>query len=71
LEQAGFRVLDPDMGRFGQATYPSGRLGSAILASAMRFLLETLSTEPVCAIRISMDGTISRQLVLDFPSLVE
>ncbi len=70
LQEAGFRVLAPDVRGFGKSTNPKGRLTIRDLARDMALLLNYLQAHPAHIVGISMGGAIALQLTLDYPNLV-
>ena len=71
IEQAGYRVIAPDVRGFGRSSYRGGGMSPSALAGDIAALLERLDTGPANVVGISMGGVIALQLVLDHPELVD
>lgn len=71
LIASGFRVIGPDFRGVGKSTYPGGKNNVRKNSDDMAELLQLLKISSVHVVGISMGGTVSLQLVLDHPSLVQ
>jgi len=71
LEQAGFRVLVPDLPGFGASTIRVIPWRVSKVAATLVHFLEGVCPAPVHLVGISMGGAIALQMVLDSPQSVQ
>ena len=69
FEQAGYRIIAPDLRGFGQSSYP-GQTSIAEMAKDVRNLLEQLKISKAHLVGISLGGTVALQFALDAPDRV-
>jgi 3-oxoadipate enol-lactonase len=70
FQEAGFRILTPDVSGFGKSTCRRGGVTIRQLAGDMVDLLRYLSVANTAIVGISMGGTLALQIALDNPDLV-
>jgi pimeloyl-ACP methyl ester carboxylesterase len=70
LQEAGFRILTPDVRGFGKSTFPGGGISIREMACDTIELLNALNVPAAVIVGISMGGTIALQLALDAPDKV-
>jgi 3-oxoadipate enol-lactonase len=69
FEQAGYRLIVPDLRSFGQSSYP-GSTSIAEMAGDLLHLLDHLQIQTAHVVGISLGGTVALQFTLDSPTRI-
>ena len=71
LEQAGFRLLAPDIRGFGRSSHSKIRMSISAMAGDLSALMDCLEIRSAHVVGISMGGILALQLVLDYTDRVD